>query len=154
MRAGLARRHAEVALREAGLVPVAEKVRAVVEERLGESWRTGQLVLSWDDVLHGAADVHDGHNVVFHEFAHKLDMLDGLADGSIPAEQVSSLAMAVFLNGMSFAEAATLTIGMSQSGTVLDWSDAGLDGPVVDKHSTGGKQSNTEGTGRNHHHHQ
>ncbi len=64
--------------------------------------------------------------------------VDGLADESLPAEQVSSLAMAVFLNGMSFDEAATLTIGMSQSGTVLDWSDAGLDGPVVDKHSTGG----------------
>jgi thymidine phosphorylase len=64
--------------------------------------------------------------------------VNGLADESLPAEQVSSLAMAVFLNGMSFEEAATLTIGMSQSGTVLDWSDAGLDGPVVDKHSTGG----------------
>ncbi len=62
----------------------------------------------------------------------------GLADESLPAEQVSSLAMAVFLNGMTFEEAATLTIGMSRSGTVLDWSDAGLDGPVVDKHSTGG----------------
>jgi thymidine phosphorylase len=64
--------------------------------------------------------------------------VDGLADESLPAEQVSSLAMAVFLNGMTFEEAAALTIGMSQSGTVLDWSDAGLDGPVVDKHSTGG----------------
>ncbi len=64
--------------------------------------------------------------------------VDGLADESLPAEQVSSLAMAVFLNGMTFEEAATLTIGMSQSGTVLDWSDAGFDGPVVDKHSTGG----------------
>ena len=64
--------------------------------------------------------------------------VDGLADESLPAEQVSSLAMAVFLNGMTFEEAATLTIGMSRSGTVLDWRDAGLDGPVVDKHSTGG----------------
>jgi thymidine phosphorylase len=64
--------------------------------------------------------------------------VDGLADESIPAEQVASLAMAVFLNGMTFAEAATLTIGMSRSGAVLDWSDAALDGPVVDKHSTGG----------------
>jgi thymidine phosphorylase len=64
--------------------------------------------------------------------------VDGLADESLPAEQVSSLAMAVFINGMTFEEAAALTIGMSQSGTVLDWSDAGLDGPVVDKHSTGG----------------
>ena len=65
-------------------------------------------------------------------------LVDGLADESLPAEQVSSLAMAVFLNGMTFEEAATLTIAMSQSGTVLDWSDAGFDGPVVDKHSTGG----------------
>ena len=41
--------------------------------RLGESWEQGAVVLSWDDVLRGAADVHDGHNVVFHEFAHQLD---------------------------------------------------------------------------------
>ena len=62
----------------------------------------------------------------------------GLADESLPAEQVSALAMAMFLNSMSFNEAATLTLRMANSGTVLDWSDAGLDGPVVDKHSTGG----------------
>ncbi|MDJ0749074.1 MAG: thymidine phosphorylase [Woeseiaceae bacterium] len=62
----------------------------------------------------------------------------GLADESLPAEQVSALAMAVFLNSMSFDEAAALTLAMANSGTVLDWSDAGLDGPVVDKHSTGG----------------
>ena len=62
----------------------------------------------------------------------------GLADESLPAEQVSALAMAIFLNSMSFDEAATLTLGMANSGTVLDWSAAGFDGPVVDKHSTGG----------------
>ncbi len=62
----------------------------------------------------------------------------GLADESLPAEQVSALAMAVFLNSMSFEEAATLTLGMANSGTVLEWGDAGFDGPVVDKHSTGG----------------
>ena len=65
-------------------------------------------------------------------------LVDGLADETLPAEQVSAFAMAVFLNGMSFEEAGTLTIAMANSGTVLDWSDAGLDGPVVDKHSTGG----------------
>ena len=64
--------------------------------------------------------------------------VDGLADGSLPAEQVSSLAMAVFLNGMTFDEAGSLTIAMARSGTVLAWSGEGLDGPVVDKHSTGG----------------
>jgi thymidine phosphorylase len=64
--------------------------------------------------------------------------VDGLADGSIPAEQVSALAMAIFLNSMSFEETSQLTIAMAHSGTVLDWSQDGLDGPVVDKHSTGG----------------
>ncbi len=65
-------------------------------------------------------------------------LADGLADQSIPAEQVSALAMAVFLNSMNFDEAATLTTAMAQSGTVLDWREEGLDGPIVDKHSTGG----------------
>ncbi len=65
-------------------------------------------------------------------------LVDGLADGSLPAEQVSALAMAIFLNSMSLEEAGKLTLAMASSGTVLDWSDAGLDGPVVDKHSTGG----------------
>jgi len=64
--------------------------------------------------------------------------VDGLADGSIPAEQVSALAMAIFLNSMTAAEAGHLTMDMSASGTVLEWQDEGLDGPVVDKHSTGG----------------
>lgn len=65
-------------------------------------------------------------------------LVDGLADGSIPAEQVSSLAMAIFLNSMTFDETGKLTSAMASSGTVLDWQDEGLDGPVVDKHSTGG----------------
>jgi thymidine phosphorylase len=64
--------------------------------------------------------------------------VDGLADESLPVEQVASLAMAIFLNSMSFEEAARLTSGMATSGTVLEWDDLGLDGPVVDKHSTGG----------------
>jgi thymidine phosphorylase len=46
--------------------------------------------------------------------------------------------MAIFLNGMSFEEAATLTLGMANSGTVLEWDAEALGGPVVDKHSTGG----------------
>ncbi|MDH3439450.1 MAG: thymidine phosphorylase, partial [Gammaproteobacteria bacterium] len=62
----------------------------------------------------------------------------GLADGSIPAEQVSALAMAIFFNAMTAAESGKLTMDMAHSGTVLDWRDADLDGPVVDKHSTGG----------------
>ncbi len=64
--------------------------------------------------------------------------VDGLADESIPAEQVSALAMAVVFNSMTFDEASKLTLAMSSSGTVLEWQDLQLDGPIVDKHSTGG----------------
>ncbi len=64
--------------------------------------------------------------------------VDGLTDGSIPAEQVAALAMAVFLNSMSAGEAGCLTLAMAASGSVIEWQDEGLDGPVVDKHSTGG----------------
>jgi len=64
--------------------------------------------------------------------------VDGLADSSLPAEQVSSLAMAIFLNSMNFEEASKLTLAMAASGTVLDWQTEDLGGPVVDKHSTGG----------------
>lgn len=45
--------------------------------RLGESWARGPVVLSWTDVEDGAADARDGHNVVFHEFAHQIDNLSG-----------------------------------------------------------------------------
>ena len=64
--------------------------------------------------------------------------VDGLADESLPAEQVSSLAMAIFLNSMSFDEAAKLTMAMAASGTVLEWDSQDYGGPIVDKHSTGG----------------
>ena len=48
----------------------------------GESWSQGQVVLSWQDVLEGAAIPDDGHNVVLHEFAHQLDQEDGTANGA------------------------------------------------------------------------
>ncbi|MBD3237033.1 MAG: hypothetical protein GF330_10035 [Candidatus Eisenbacteria bacterium] len=50
--------------------------------RLGESWSRGVVVLAWDSVRRGAADIRDGHNVVFHEFAHELDREDGQAEGA------------------------------------------------------------------------
>jgi Mlc titration factor MtfA (ptsG expression regulator) len=50
----------------------------------GESWSQGQVVLSWQDALDGAADPGDGHNVVIHEFAHQLDQENGDANGAPP----------------------------------------------------------------------
>jgi thymidine phosphorylase len=62
----------------------------------------------------------------------------GLADGSLPREQVSALAMAIYLRSMDSRETAALTAGMARSGHIIDWSSCALDGPVLDKHSTGG----------------
>ena len=62
----------------------------------------------------------------------------GLADGSLPAEQVSALAMAIFLNSMDAEEAGALTSAMTASGVMLTWDREALGGPAVDKHSTGG----------------
>jgi Mlc titration factor MtfA (ptsG expression regulator) len=47
---------------------------------LGESWHRGPVVLSWDDVKHDTADINDGHNVVFHEFAHQIESSGGKGD--------------------------------------------------------------------------
>jgi MtfA peptidase len=48
----------------------------------GESWTQGQVILSWEDALQGAAVVDDGRNVVIHEFAHQLDQQKGYANGA------------------------------------------------------------------------
>jgi MtfA peptidase len=61
---------------EGGIVQDARRVL------VGESWQQGQLILSWPDVVAGAADPADGHNVVIHEFAHQLDQENGPANGA------------------------------------------------------------------------
>jgi MtfA peptidase len=60
----------------AGLVRDERRVLA------GESWHQGQVILSWDDVVAGAADPEDGRNVVIHEFAHQLDSETGPPNGA------------------------------------------------------------------------
>jgi Mlc titration factor MtfA (ptsG expression regulator) len=54
------------------------------QQILGEAWFRGPVVLAWDSARHGAFDPRDGHNLVLHEFAHQLDLLDGLGDGTPP----------------------------------------------------------------------
>ena len=48
----------------------------------GESWAHGQVILSWPDVVEGAALAGDGRNVAIHEFAHQLDQEKGHANGA------------------------------------------------------------------------
>ena len=49
--------------------------------RLGESWSSGSVVLSWASVKSGSRNAEDGHNVALHEFAHQLDQANGTTDG-------------------------------------------------------------------------
>ena len=52
--------------------------------------------------------------------------------------QAGAMAMAILLKGMTGDETVALTRAMTHSGEVLQWADAGLNGPILDKHSTGG----------------
>ncbi|HTE63629.1 MAG TPA: hypothetical protein VK631_24950, partial [Solirubrobacteraceae bacterium] len=61
-------------------------------------------------------------------------LVRGIADGGLSDGQVAAFAMAVFFRDLGDAERVALTGAMRDSGTVLAWDD----GPVVDKHSTGG----------------
>ncbi|MDM0045815.1 zinc-dependent peptidase [Variovorax dokdonensis] len=63
---------------EAGVVHEYDEVVA------GEAMQHGPVMLSWQDVLASSVTQSDGYNVVIHEFAHKIDMRDGLADGCPP----------------------------------------------------------------------
>jgi len=74
------------------------------ETRLGESWQTGAIVLAWDAVQGGAADVHDGHNVVYHEFAHQLDAEDGAVNGAPVLPQRSMYSTWARVLGAEYAQ--------------------------------------------------
>ena len=64
------------------------------------------------------------------------EFIEGLTSGQITEGQAAALAMAVFFNGMDREETVALTRAMAGSGIKLDWRD--LEGPVLDKHSSGG----------------
>ena len=64
------------------------------------------------------------------------EFIEGLTSDRISEGQAAALAMAVFFRGMAREETVALTRAMTDSGTRLTWRD--LDGPVLDKHSTGG----------------
>ncbi|WP_372880531.1 thymidine phosphorylase [Psychromonas sp.] len=64
--------------------------------------------------------------------------IQGITTNSITEGQIAAFAMAVYFQDMNIDERVLLACAMRDSGTVLDWSSLDLDGPVVDKHSTGG----------------
>lgn len=64
--------------------------------------------------------------------------INGIANNSVTEGQIAAFAMAIYFQDMSMDERVLLVSAMRDSGQVLDWSALNLDGPVVDKHSTGG----------------
>lgn len=77
----------------------------------------------------------DGRALTDEEIAF---FVAGITDGTITEGQAAAFTMAVFFQGMTRPEVVAFTRAMRDSGTVLDWSDADLPGPALDKHSTGG----------------
>jgi thymidine phosphorylase len=65
-------------------------------------------------------------------------IVDGITNETLSEGQVASFAMATFFRGMAREECMVLTEAMLKSGEILEWKSLGLDGPVVDKHSSGG----------------
>lgn len=61
-----------------------EVVEDGYEDREGESWQYGPMVLSWADLAAEIAEPEPGFQLVVHEMAHKLDALDGVMDGTPP----------------------------------------------------------------------
>jgi Mlc titration factor MtfA (ptsG expression regulator) len=59
-------------------------VHEYTEPITGEAWEGGPLLLSWEDAQRNTTDTGAAYSVVIHEFVHKLDLLDGVADGCPP----------------------------------------------------------------------
>ncbi|WP_262373184.1 thymidine phosphorylase [Vibrio cholerae] len=64
--------------------------------------------------------------------------IQGVANNTVSEGQIAAFAMAIFFREMTMPERIALTCAMRDSGMVIDWSHMNFDGPIVDKHSTGG----------------
>ena len=64
--------------------------------------------------------------------------IKGVRDNAVSEGQIAALAMTIWFHDMTLPERVALTMAMRDSGSVLNWQSLGLNGPVVDKHSTGG----------------
>jgi MtfA peptidase len=76
--------HADAVVARREFIDDAGVVHEYDEELSGEAMEGGPLMLSWRDVAESGDSAEWGYNVVIHEFAHVLDMRDGVADGVPP----------------------------------------------------------------------
>ena len=65
-------------------------------------------------------------------------IIDGITSKNVQESQIAAFAMSIFFQGMNNDETVSLTKCMLNSGTQLNWKKYNLNGPIVDKHSTGG----------------
>ncbi len=71
--------------------------------------------------------------------AEEIDFfIQGITNENVSEGQIAAMAMAIYFQDMSKQECRDLTHSMVNSGEVMEWSDMSLNGPVLDKHSTGG----------------
>ena len=70
--------------------------------QIGESWSREPLILSWDDVERDLQGKQSGRNVVIHEIAHKLDMLNGSANGFPPLHHGMAITEWSILLGVAY----------------------------------------------------
>lgn len=77
----------------------------------------------------------DGHPLSDEEIRF---FVNGIRDSQVSEGQIAALAMTIYFNDMTMNERVSLTMAMRDSGTVLNWKSLNLNGPIVDKHSTGG----------------
>lgn len=87
----------------------------------GDTWvsglsdESGPLMISWDAFVEDIEHAGDGRNVVFHEFAHRIDMLDGISDGVPPLPDAEARS-----RWISVCEAAYERAAIGEGGASLD----------------------------------
>ncbi|MFV5936129.1 thymidine phosphorylase, partial [Proteus mirabilis] len=77
----------------------------------------------------------DGHPLTEEEIRF---FINGVRDNTVSEGQIAALAMTIYFHDMTMPERVALTLAMRDSGTVLNRKSLNLNGPIVDKHSTGG----------------
>lgn len=89
------------------------------EERLGEAWRNGPVLLSWRDIVEQCREFPTGRNVILHEFAHLLDMSDADADGIPPLDTEEQYRTWLDVTGIEYRR----LVRHAEQGrrTLLDW---------------------------------
>jgi MtfA peptidase len=98
-------------------------VHAYDEVLAGESMEGGPVMLNWRDVAQAGASAEAGYNVVIHEFAHKIDLRDGAADGCPPMRTAEARAQWLAVIEPEYARFREQVIVAERFGGAAPWLD-------------------------------